>query len=520
MLSCLLVICPQTVDAQRQRFVDSLHNALAGQTGAQRFSALYDLAFEYVHKDNEKALKYIEDAGKAALLSGNKLWIVKSTRVRGAILYAMGNPQDAISVLSELSQGSDLRNFDSEYFQVMNTMGVSYLFTSRFDKALEMLFKAYLKAKETGDRTSMSMALANIGLVYYKLKNYDRAAHYLKRSIDASTDFEVSINLNASLCYAYLNDLDKARGALNRVVNECERDCSDVYEKHIKFAEAHILLREGRVLQAELGFLESLRLATQQEDVRLQLDNLYMLAKTSGQRNQLLKAEMFLEQAEKIIESGTPFNMEKVKVYEQLSSLHLSANNFKKAAFYQSAYIRLKDSIYNESLMTSLMEVESRHLQLENEAKIAEQQSVIALNQEVINRQNQLNVMSLILAGLTAVIIVILVRNYRKKQMLNILLEQRVKERTSELESNRHKLLERSRHQDLLLRRTFSGACGRLATVKGLCLTAREEVSDPVARAYVDKIDFASLKVDQILRSGLRSFDSTNELSYNERNEL
>lgn len=491
--------------AQRQQVVDSLHAVLVKQSGVERFHSLYELTFEFIHRDNDRALEYIKEAGRAALISGDSSLLIKSIRVRGQILHLMGRPQEAILILAPLTKTQNLNKYSKDYFEVMMTIGASYLFMSQFDKALAVFFQAYVTAKTTDERVFISAVLTNIGLVYYKLKNYEKALQYWKEAL-SMTDSKVLIELNITLCYVHLQHLEEAREYLNRVVMGCADDCLDVYGKHVSYAEGHILFKSGRFLEAEAGFNESLRLATEDLDIRMQLDNLYELAKISIQGNQLLKAEKLLGRAEQIIEGGTPFNMEKLKVYEQLSGLCLSMKKFKRAAFYQSAYIKLRDSIYNETVMSSLMDVESKHIQREHAAQIAEQNRVILSKQEMIKRQKQMNILFCIVAGLTIIIIVFLIRSYNKKRRLSTLLERRVRDRTRELEMNRYDLLRKTMQQDLLLRRAFSGTCERLATLKGLCFTAQEEISEPVAREYVDKIDRASLNIDHYVRTSFRIY--------------
>lgn len=72
---CFLV---NDVYTQDQKVIDSLNAALTGKTGGERFPALYELTFQYILKDNEKALEYIRPAEEATLISGNSLRLVRS----------------------------------------------------------------------------------------------------------------------------------------------------------------------------------------------------------------------------------------------------------------------------------------------------------------------------------------------------------------------------------------------------------------------------------------------------------
>lgn len=239
----------------------------------------------------------------------------------------------------------------------------------------------------------------------------------------------------------------------------------------------------------------------------MQLDNLYLLAKMSASDGQFGEARAYLTRAERIVQMGTPFNLEKIKIFEQLSQLYLATENFKRAAFYQSEYIRLKDSINNESVTARLMNIEAQHLESENHAKIAEQSQVIHLNQEIIKHQRRLNILYATVALLTIVILFFLLMTYCKKRTINVFLRKKIQERTCELEANRRELETKARQQKILLNRALSGVSSALLTVRGLCLTARRELADPVALRYFENIDRTSSKVDELVQSVLTNVD-------------
>lgn len=508
-LVCAIVLLGSSVQAQNQRVVDSLHSVLECRSGGERFPALYDLAFEYVDQDNLKALQYIEEAEKAALLSCDSLWIVKSIRVRGQILYRLGHPMQAISILERLATRQVFIQFPREYFSAMSSMAGAYIFLHELDKALELHFKINRDAKESGTDEFIPMSLSNIGLVYYKLKDYRKALRYMKEGVSMIKNpiDVISMLMNISLCYSHLGDFNLARKYLDDSIEACNANCPMERMIHIKYASGFIHYKAGRFKQARAEFLESFDFSTQKKNTRMQLDNLYLLAKMSASDGQFGEARAYLTQAERIVQMGTPFNLEKIKIFEQLSQLYLATENFKRAAFYQSEYIRLKDSINNESVTARLMNIEAQHLESENHAKIAEQSQVIHLNQEIIKHQRRLNILYATVALLTIVILFFLLMTYCKKRTINVFLRKKIQERTCELEANRRELETKATQQKILLNRTLSGVSSALLTVRGLCLTARRELADPVARRYFENIDRTSSKVDELVQSVLTNVD-------------
>jgi hypothetical protein len=89
---CFLV---NDLQSQDQKVIDSLHVVLSDKVGGERFHPLYELTFQYIMKDDEKALMLIGEAENAALLSGDSLSILKSKRVKGQILDLLGRVDEA-----------------------------------------------------------------------------------------------------------------------------------------------------------------------------------------------------------------------------------------------------------------------------------------------------------------------------------------------------------------------------------------------------------------------------------------
>src|SRR5258706_14353122 len=92
----ILLVTSITVYPQTKR-IDSLKLKLFHEKGSARFTALYDLVFEYLDKeDYREALKYIEEAEQVAGQYDDSLRIVKSGRVKGQILRRLDRTGEAV----------------------------------------------------------------------------------------------------------------------------------------------------------------------------------------------------------------------------------------------------------------------------------------------------------------------------------------------------------------------------------------------------------------------------------------
>jgi tetratricopeptide (TPR) repeat protein len=409
-----------------------------------------------------------------------------------------------LSVLKDVELDDKLEELTDVHLSILNLFGTSYVLMSQFDESLKYFFKAYTLAKQANQMEHQAISLKNIGVVYYKLKDYRKALPFMiegEKVSDRLQNEDYMSSMNISLCYTHLKDFPNAKIYLEKSIQICGATCNAQSMTHINYASGCLNLGLKNYEAAEGDFLKSLTYAKEASDFRMQLDNIYQLSEISISQKHLAKAEMFLETGNSIISDGTPYNMEMIKIYEQMSQLYLSMKRYEQAVRYQSRYIALRDSIYSEAMTTNLMRIESNFLEHENQEKIASQQKLIQLNAEIIARQRTLSALSVVVALLALAIIVVLFRSYRRNAAMNTLLDRKVKERTDQLEANREELMSALHERDLMFSRLSSGIGEKINTLKGLCFVAGAEVIDPVARTYVEKIGDTSIEIEDCLRT-------------------
>jgi tetratricopeptide (TPR) repeat protein len=488
---------------QKQSAIDSLETALRLQPTNRRSSTLFYLGFEYVSTDIEKALFFCRRAEQAALDDGDTLFLVKSRRLKGQLLYQIERTSEAAETLYDVLPIADRHGLKHEKLSILAILGNVELFMSRYDKALQLFFLALNLANEIGE-SSESVGIYNgIGLTYYKLKDYERAVGFYIKAMDAAEKFQPDVvfvvSTNIGLCHAYLGDFAAARFYLERSLTACGQKCADEKLVNIEFAFGLISRGEGNDKAAEAHFLRSYALASQSHSSRFQLDNIDQLTELYLEASKYDKAEKLLIAGAQLIAQETPFNLEIIKIYYRFSQLYLSLNQFRKASLYQSRYISLRDSIYSNELTINLMKAEAGFLQRENESKLRAQEQVIVLNDQVIKHQRMLNLLSTVIIFLSAAMVIFFFMNYRKNKALNELLDKKVTERTKELENSRDELVTSLKQQEIKLQRAFAGIGEKLNTLKGLCLVARDELGDPVAAVYLDQIENTSMQIKSYL---------------------
>ena len=145
------------------------------------------------------------------------------------------------------------------------------------------------------------------------------------------------------------------------------------------------------------------------------------------------------------------------------------------------------------------MKVEAEYLERENRTRIESQNKILALNEEVMYRQKIGNASFGAIAFLVIIISLILAKNNKHKQLINKHLDERVKERTRELETNRDALQRAWQERDALISKASSDIQSSIATLKGLCSLGAREIDHPKATEYWKQLDNTSNGLSAIM---------------------
>ena len=160
----------------------------------------------------------------------------------------------------------------------------------------------------------------------------------------------------------------------------------------------------------------------------------------------------------------------------------------------------LSQSVHNEQLMKNLMQIHTEHEESDNKAKIASQEQILELKEDAILRQQLLNILIGIIAILFVGLAIVLYMINRQKQHINVLLDQKVKQRTVALESSLYALKRTQEEQEDLMRKASADLKSSIATMEGLCEVAHLEPETPeVYRKYLKEFDATASRLSNLI---------------------
>jgi C4-dicarboxylate-specific signal transduction histidine kinase len=192
-------------------------------------------------------------------------------------------------------------------------------------------------------------------------------------------------------------------------------------------------------------------------------------------------------------------NRERIALYFRFSTLYKRKDDYDKQAFYQEKYIQLKDSIFSDQLTNNLMRIESEYQEWKNKTQLTSQGQLLDLKNEVISRQNLLNILAGVIAALLVVLVFALWKSNQQRKLANRKLDLKVQERTLELESSHRALRQEVEQRDVAVVKTITEINSAVATMRGLCSVGLKDGDDAETRKCLQEISTVTKRVSSAL---------------------
>jgi tetratricopeptide (TPR) repeat protein len=456
--------CSVKVQSQDRKVIDSLTRLIKHDRSKSDLEILYELTFEYVNMDNDSALKYVDEAMMISDFLGDTLKIVRTRRVKAQILRRVGRVSESIKYFSEAQPIAIRNGYHEEMGYIFRGVGLSHLFLGRFDTSLSSLFNAVEVWELIGDQRELSHELTNIGFLHYRVGNYQKSIEYSMRSLSLKEQIKLArtatTRINIGLAHIAQGNFATGLKFVNDGLYSCRPDCSDDTEMQAAFGHGFVALGLRDFHEAKKKFIESYAYASKLSDSRFQADCLLWLGKTLLKQDELDSALSCLLNAEKLsIKHGyRPILMHTFSAlsegYKQLGLRDLSRE-------YIERYSILRDSLHSD-------EIRSKVLVAELEFERQQNQIEIQHKEELIRQKTAEHVLIVIVCLLLILIAAGLVWLLRNKAKVNARLDEKIRERTRDLEAHRAALERSFAEQSEMILKTSKTIKSTLATHKGL----------------------------------------------------
>lgn len=362
--------------------------------------------------------------------------------------YYTFDQDSAILFATEAIEISKKNNYQKIEANSLNVIGVSYLMKSDYENALSTHFEA-LEIRETiQDTVGMIMSTINLGNIYYRLKNSEKAVLEYNKSLELAQ----KINYERAMSLLYNNlgsyymdrwesfngekDLQITKELLekSRNIKEKLQDKRGLINTLLHLGE--IYYKSGEKLKGIQMLTKSLEISTELNDTEGRLSSLGKLSNYYRDNNSVSQSIKYAKEAYDLAKS-TNSNFQIAIAANRMAHLSALTQDFKNAYEYLRIREASNDTIFNESRQKIRSELE---IQYETEKKELENQKLIKegeLAALAIQRKDEL----LIIAIVVGVLLIILVWYQRK-------INQKVKKAHLELElANKTVLLKNKKIQ-------------------------------------------------------------------------
>jgi two-component system sensor histidine kinase/response regulator len=407
---------------------DSLENIVRSGSEKERALAAYQLGMQLRYTDTDKAIRFLETASINTIDADIQ---AKASYHLGAVYYRIGNfPASKEKYQQALQQYNALGNRKSvaeteqalgavyliqgnlalaaekylsalRYFEtfkesaslvsIYNALGTLYAKQNNFTLSIEYTQKAIQIYEQSSNRMQALVGYENIGNAYMTTKNYAKAAEYFNKSLKVYT--ELKNNAGIALSYFHLGM---------------------AYEK------------SGNTEVAAGHYVKALALSEKLNLTPLLVSCCNAIGNLELNNGNLKEAGRYFERGSKLAEKAG-MKLELEEAYSGLEEVYQLSRATDKARTFGNLSRELKDSLYNDSALKQLSD-----LQLRYEAEKRQRQLDLLYKEQQISdsellRIKQLNTLFMY-AGITvACVLIVLIYFFiqNKRYAANLQKQQR-----------------------------------------------------------------------------------------------
>lgn len=379
--------------------------------------------------------------------------------------YLRTNPDITRTIASQALDLAPKIRFTRGYARALTIMGNSYWYEGIYEFAQNYYLLAARQYQTIQDSIGLGHTYNNIGEVYKKLNENDKALVYLLRSKELHTKDSVSNALtlyNIGELYIRMGKTDEARKYLQQSFVWARRF-------NLKRVIAFNYWGQGELREIDRKYEEALQFYFDSEKIWLELGETRSLIQTYQEVADIYRQQRKFSEAEKYLLNAmhlaTKIQVADLQVnnFLRFSRLDSVRGNYQRSLYFLTRHNSLKDSVYNllkaEQIArlqtiyeTETREQENQQLRIDKELKNSELQTqritLIAISVGLllagifawmINRQRKKIALQKDAIEMQAVA---LLKLNEELQELNKNLEARISERTSQLTVQNQRLTE------------------------------------------------------------------------------
>ncbi len=361
--------------AQPQQQIDSLMLAIQQADDTKQSELKFKISQLYANSNPAKSIDWAEQALEK---SNNKIERGKINQHLGSLYYRIGNMNKAIDCYRYALQISIESGNETNTAKAQTALGGAYFIIGNLGESLYNYLQALRFYEAQNDKTSMVNVLSGLSAIYAKQNNFSKALEY---NLKATSIYEASSDkFKTLMSYDQVGSLYVKQANYVKAKEYFTRSLKLYKELNNKAGVASTLLQLGNISyesknyeDAIVQYQRSLIISKQLNMLPLQAANYNGLAQTYEQQKLYDNAIFSAKQAEQISKSSN-LRIELEMAYETLSRLYKLTSKLDKATTFQNLSKEIKDSLYNDSALARLADLQLRYESEKDQKQIELQQ--------------------------------------------------------------------------------------------------------------------------------------------------
>jgi signal transduction histidine kinase len=361
--------------AQPQQQIDSLMLAIQQADDTKQSELKFKISQLYANSNPAKSIDWAEQAFEK---SNNKIERGKINQHLGSLYYRIGNMNKAIDCYRYALQISIESGNETNTAKAQTALGGAYFIIGNLGESLYNYLQALRFYEAQNDKTSMVNVLSGLSAIYAKQNNFSKALEY---NLKATSIYEASSDkFKTLMSYDQVGSLYVKQANYVKAKEYFTRSLKLYKELNNKAGVASTLLQLGNISyesknyeDAIVQYQRSLIISKQLNMLPLQAANYNGLAQTYEQQKLYDNAIFSAKQAE-LISKSSNLRIELEMAYETLSRLYKLTSKLDKATTFQNLSKEIKDSLYNDSALARLADLQLRYESEKDQKQIELQQ--------------------------------------------------------------------------------------------------------------------------------------------------
>lgn len=412
-----LLGCSLLINSQNKR-LDSILNLSKNAKDTLLVRILNEISWEYKNSNLDTSFYYAKNALKKALKINNKKYIAQSYNSLGSVFQAKSN-SDSAFFYHQKSLNLKIEIKDSiGIADSYNNLGIILDEKGEYLKALNNYFGALKIYEEKATNfDQVPSVLVNIGIVYKKLKNYNKVLEYYNRALNIykKNDYKIGIVITTG----NIGAVHLKAGNYKKSIEYCSKAkkiYSDLgYKRYVPYMDVNIAAAENFLKDYKSSIKRYLNVINAFE----KQNNLYELvnakigiSKPYLAENSFLKANKHLKEALQIAKQNN-FKEFQVDALKQLSAVNFKLKNYKEAYKYQTSYYSKKDSLFEKEKVKDINEILVKYETANKEKEIAIQKEELLEKELAIKNRN---LYAILLVSALIILSIIFIGIFKKNQ--------------------------------------------------------------------------------------------------------